>query len=501
MIIVAGTALRMQNFTDPWTSDHRGWSGSYYGNIARNYVEHGYIETKFGAVENVAPNDSSEFKYYVNHPPLLGLLISVSFRIFGISEWAVRLVPLLASMISLLLVFLIARKLWNNTIALYALLIFAVVPMGSFYGTLADVQGPVVLLFCLLTVYFYLQFRDNPSLSNIALMCTALTLGALTDWPAFYLPPLMILHYYLWQPNAARSRMIFLPLLIVLMLGAAYLPYSNWLIGCEPFDLGRLQSNFSARSAGQFPDQPFSKAFTTSTWLARVLGQYWLVFLGYPIVFALALWTIVTLVHVIRARSNASDGIYLLVLIFALMHILIFRQGAYVHAYWSYYMLAPGSLAFGLCVKKSIDCIPLRHAHRTALAIVVLMPITAFSIFMLHHLWTHESDSENKQIALEINKRCSGKGLIVTDVFNKEPLYFYLKRPIVGVVLDKHKIAEIAKDTNVDYIFLSEAITQNAALYARLVKACPDCWRSKQGTRCSGILIPRKTLAQALAKK
>ncbi len=498
VIVLAGTALRMQDFASPWTSDHRGWSGSYYGNIARNYVEHGYLTTKFGAVQNVAPRDASEFVYYVNHPPLFGLLVSVSFHVFGVSEWAVRLVPLVASAISLLLIFLIARKLWGETVALYALAAFAVMPMGAFFGTLANVQGPVVLLFCLLTIYFYLLFRDRPSAANAALMCAAFTLGALTDWPAFCLAPLLAIHYYVWKPRARRSRLVLPPLLLVVVLGAAYLPYSNWLLGAEPFDLSQLRDQFLWCSDGAGADSPSGDGFTPLGWFARVFGGWWPVYFTPPVLLLLAAWTAVVAVRIRWSRSDAADGIFLLTLVFALLYIFIFRQGAYVHSYWSFYALVPASLACGLCVKTAAERVFAKHTTRIAIGAAVMLVIAASSLAVLTNLWADLSDTSDAQIAVELDERCGGEGRIVTDVCQKELLYFYLNQPISGVHFDPESLAEIAEDKSIDYIYLSAKVPGNAPLYNFLAEADPDYWLSRDGAKCSGMLVRREKLAQAL---
>ena len=494
LIIVAGTALRMQDFTSLWTSDHRGWSGSYYGNIARNYIEHGYVETKFGAVQNVDPRDPAEFDYYVNHPPLLGLLISVSFHVFGIHEWAVRLVPLLASVISMWVILLIARRLWGESVGLFALAAFAVMPMGVFFGALADVQGPLVLLFCLLLLYYYLKFRERPSAGNLALMCAAFVLGALTDWPAFYLPPLLALHYYAWRPRARRSHLVLVPLVLALVLGAAYLPYSNWLLGAEPLDVTTLAGQFLWRSDGDSADSPAEGGFTTGDWLARVVRSYWAIYLGYPMLFFLAVWTAVVAVRILRGSAESGDGVYLLALVFALLHIVIFRQGAYVHAYWSYYMLVPAAFACGLCLKGAVDHIPGRREVRMTAGIVVMALTAAFAIFILHHLWQHLSDTIDSQIAIEIDERCEGEGPILTDLYYRQGLFFYLHRPICGARLSPVNLAAIADDPDVGYVYINEADPADRPLYQFLATTECNRWTSPRGANSSGILIRREDI-------
>ncbi len=90
----------------PWSlGDHNGWGGAFYSNIARNYLRYGYGETHFAPVVNTGIVPARRHVYYLTHPPGIGWLVSVCFRLLGIHEWAARLVPLVFSLGTIVLLY------------------------------------------------------------------------------------------------------------------------------------------------------------------------------------------------------------------------------------------------------------------------------------------------------------------------------------------------------------------------------------------------------------
>jgi Gpi18-like mannosyltransferase len=101
-----------------------------------------------------------------NIPPLLPYLLGTSFTLFGVSEASARLVPIAFSTCSVLLVYLLGRRIYDERTALAASAIFAFTPMELMVGR--NVQtDPIFLALGLLGVYLYLE--DRMIMSGIAL--------------------------------------------------------------------------------------------------------------------------------------------------------------------------------------------------------------------------------------------------------------------------------------------------------------------------------------------
>ena len=139
VILVLAAVARSRGIADPWShGDHNGWGGAFYSNIARNYARYGYVETRFAPVVSTGTVPPENRRYYLTHPPGIGLALSLSFALFGESEWAARLVPLLFSLGSIFLLYRLAEKVYSREVALVAAAFFSVLPLETLYGAHVD---------------------------------------------------------------------------------------------------------------------------------------------------------------------------------------------------------------------------------------------------------------------------------------------------------------------------------------------------------------------------
>ena len=150
-ILVAGALARSVAITRSWAPrDHNGWGGTFYSNIARNYLRVDERESGFAPIVNRGDSRPEKRVYYLTHPPLLGLSLSTAFQILGEHEWVARLVPLAFSLGAIFLVYCVAAEVRDRETGLLAALLASAFPMDVFYGAHVDVQGPPVTFFSLL---------------------------------------------------------------------------------------------------------------------------------------------------------------------------------------------------------------------------------------------------------------------------------------------------------------------------------------------------------------
>ena len=189
-IIIAGFLFLLsviligQNLDKPFWGEH-DWNGVRYGNIARNYLRYGYWETKFGQIENSGEVKNKEFEYYTHYPPLLPILISFSYKLFGVSEWSTRLVPLLATSGSIVLIFLIGVQIWNMRVGILAGLLALATPMVLYFGK-NPVHESGTLFFILLAFFGYLATLKRKKYGKI-IFILGLILAEMTAWAGYFL--------------------------------------------------------------------------------------------------------------------------------------------------------------------------------------------------------------------------------------------------------------------------------------------------------------------------
>jgi 4-amino-4-deoxy-L-arabinose transferase-like glycosyltransferase len=393
-LLLGAAALRLWDFTSPWTNDYRGWGGSFYSNIARNYLKFGYIETKAAPVSSINPPDAAHFEYYLHHPPMTGWLVSLSFRLFGYHEWAARIIPVLCSMGALVLLYLIMRRFWNAQTSLIGLALAAVVPMAAFYGSFVDVQGPIPLFFTMLTFYLYLRFDERRTWGRWLWVLGAFFLAALCDWPAYYIVPFIVLHHVFSKGREGRRqrrkwRILLLPALAVVIF-AAFLTYADWVEHGEvSFDVREMAGCFLYRAFATSGDNIDDEAqFTAADWFNKH-SEYFHVMFTIPVLVLTTAGLVFYIYKVITRTLERGSGIIAIFLTFGLLHVVIFRQGAFVHEYWGYYLYpALAMLAAVFCTGVSERLLPHSSALRNIFCLAVVLPsllVATLSCVNLEH--------------------------------------------------------------------------------------------------------------------
>jgi 4-amino-4-deoxy-L-arabinose transferase-like glycosyltransferase len=359
LLLVLAAVLRLWDFAAPWTDDLRGWGGSFYGNIARNYAEFSCAETKGAPVRSVNAPDSAHFEYYLDHPPMTGWLVSLSFRVFGYHEWAARLVPVLCSIGGLILLWLIMRRFWKPRTALIAMAFAAVAPMAAYYGSFVDVQGPIPFFFVLLTLHLYLRFDERRTWGRWLCVLAAFFVATLADWPVYYLVPLILVHHFFSRAQPRRQwRIILLPLLALVVL-AGFVAYINWVqYGSASFDISDMLLWFEHRAV--------STAYEGSgedSWLGTILWNLRVMF-TLPLLVVAATGLLFYIFRILGGERDRGDGVLAMLLAFGLLHIVIFRQGAYVHEFWGYYLYPAVVVLAAMCIVKMGEIFSSKSATR-----------------------------------------------------------------------------------------------------------------------------------------
>lgn len=217
LIVATGCALRWIGVGEPWAGAdfHSVFGGYGSGAFARNFVEHGFfeaglmpyrwrVETGDGAVERF---------WYTHHPAGYSVLSGVALALFGIREWALQLPALVFSLLSIVACYRLARDLIDARTALLAAALYAVLPMGVFYGVLTWAEVPIAWLHLLL-VHAYARWLRAGARRQLALCTLYVFLGGMLDWPANFILPALGLHLLLVvrrDPDWRRAKAL-LPL-------------------------------------------------------------------------------------------------------------------------------------------------------------------------------------------------------------------------------------------------------------------------------------------------
>ena len=344
-VFVLALLIRLDRFTERWSDyfalngwSHMGWAGAFYSTIGRNYLRYGLL-TWLGPTVTTGLPLSNQLAFYPNHPPLLGWLIAISFTVFGMHEWATRLVPLGFSLSGLLLFYALVTRYFSTHVSLIAMLIMAVVPMAAYYlGSFPDVQGPHVLFFMLLSLFFYFRWIESGKRIHLIGLALAILCGILSDWPGVYSPLVLVTYHWFAQPRKKFPPMAIL-LAVSMILTLGLICYLSWLVH-DPWTFLRAFLFWSIASKPGLPNIS-SLPLAIFDWITTVLGNH-VLFLYTPVVLSLASsYLIVGWFRTDGGRSGYQFHLVSLLLILGLLHIGLGLRGAAVHSYWSMY-LTPG---------------------------------------------------------------------------------------------------------------------------------------------------------------
>jgi 4-amino-4-deoxy-L-arabinose transferase-like glycosyltransferase len=408
--------LRCIGLTAPWGADNLGNSGAFFAIAARNYPRYGYLATGLVPVVT-AEGPPSPALYYTHHPPLVPLLVSAAFALFGQHEWAARLVPLAAAIASLVLLVRLAARFYGERVALVTLAVAATLPLDAHLASHVDAQGSV-LLACTVAMVTCLAHRRYVATIG------CFTLAAATDWPALYLPVLLALAP--WPFEYPRPRRFVAGLLVyalVLFVGLA-----TWLSGVEA-----LLALVRERALSFQSDQ--GQPFDVWQWLQLVGGTY-LWELCTPGVLLLVLaWSVVRIPALVRRPEPERLALFLL--LFGMTHMIIGFQGAYQHEFWAHYLRSGVPLVCALMVERIASALepgPLRTACLAGMLAGLTVPgflgtlrldAQPISARML------DSDYTPHALARAI-RECApvGTGALTSDYYGESATFFYADRPL-----------------------------------------------------------------------
>ena len=177
----------------------RGEDTIMYSLYARNILKYGAVATRLAPIElnPSVDEDLSRGIHNPSHITLLNIFLALSYKTFGFQEWAGRLVPILASLGTLAVVYILASALWNRQVAAIAAVIMALSPISIVNGR-KIMPYPVQVFFSMLALLLYVLWLQGRKKRYLIASFGSLMLGMLSYWVGFLVPPFIAAHYLLF---------------------------------------------------------------------------------------------------------------------------------------------------------------------------------------------------------------------------------------------------------------------------------------------------------------
>lgn len=331
-ILAGGAFLRAHDLNNGWVGKHNAWGGAMYGGIARNTVRYGWWATGFGPVTNSGRVSPEHFEYYYHYPPLLNWMVSSAFSVFGVHEWSARIVPILFSVALMVLIFVLAQRLFSNGVAMIALLFSSVIPVEAFYGAHVDVYNSLPVFFTALAVCGYSRWLESSRGRDLALCVAGVVLGCMSAWFTFFLVPLVVVHYFFLRDNgnAAVDRRIWLIPLGAVAVFALFLLHRHFLLmGGKTELMGSLLDKLRLRTSIETPAGQNTDIAGLALKHERDLRRLY----SDPLLLLAASWVVFLAADAVRRRLQLRDWIVMMLFGYGFLHNLIFPSLLLGHDY------------------------------------------------------------------------------------------------------------------------------------------------------------------------
>lgn len=377
---------------------HHDWNSVVYSNIARNYVRYGYFETKLAQVTNYDYQKPQNFGFITHYPPLLPILISLSFHLFGQSEASARLAIVAFSILLILFIYKIGKELESNLLGIYAALSLTITPIFLYFGKL-PVHDTIVPAVSAVGFWAYLKYFKTENIKYYLFLVVTLVFGGLINWSAYYLVIALLYLQLLTKTSKEVKKHIFalLPISALIFITQIALVY-----------LARAKSTESVFSNFLSRVDPYLTADLYGFSIVKYIKQELLfarVYYTLPIFLGAACFVVYFSFRLFKRRKLSLAEIFISsLLIYGIIQLIVFSQLSFIHDYMIYYLSPFMALAFSYITLKI-----LRKFQKSLVFPVILIAIIYFA-FLSQLKFT------NALIGTDTNKR----GYMVARLINKE---------------------------------------------------------------------------------
>ncbi len=131
-------------------------------------------------------DDPDEPKIKLLTPPLNSFFVFLMKSIYPGSDFAIRIAPFTFGLISIPLLFLLGRKMFNEKVGLIAAFLLAISPFHIWYSQDARMYSLQWML-ALISLIYFLRVLDRPTIGNYAVFVISTAAGLYTHQLAFFL--------------------------------------------------------------------------------------------------------------------------------------------------------------------------------------------------------------------------------------------------------------------------------------------------------------------------
>ena len=386
------------------------WNTSYFAVAARNLVRDGFVHLRGGVYLTAGEHlNVDQRDFYAGHPPLTCWLLAGWMKAFGQRDWVIRALPLTFTLLNLLLLYALVRRIFGAPAAFAVTVICSLLPMTAYYAQNVNME-PFVLTFMLGASLGYLAWARSGSRLGFILLCVCVILGCWTDWPMYIFAGFLAVAHFLRRrdllaprgrtPGGPEDEDLTPARPLVSSLVLLILPLAVFLVFLVFIKInGASFGDVKARAVARMTDTREGFVQNANTVLGGYEGLFkqikhpkdWFIGLFTAPALLLAALGALFWLHWSRGLSiaggeagrRAAFRILLCLILMQLVYTLAFPHGSSVHEFWQYYLIVPVAvLAGAFCTWLTVAGGEGRRfsagvLDRAAWAVAILIPILA----------------------------------------------------------------------------------------------------------------------------
>ena len=222
-VLILGFVLRLYKVNIP-LADHHSWRQADTAAVARNFVKEGwdFFRPRIDNKTPLHPGVPNDERLFLVEPPIYNSIVAAIYKIGGIKIEYARLVSIVFSLGSIVLLYLLVSLYFGKKTGLLAGFFFAILPYNIFYSRVV-LPEPMIIFLNLAMLYFAVKWLEtNSTLQYFLFVFLSMLSFSQKTFPLFLLLPLAYLFFQKY------GRKTFLQPKIYLWVIISFLPLILW---------------------------------------------------------------------------------------------------------------------------------------------------------------------------------------------------------------------------------------------------------------------------------